>query len=127
MSSNIPFIVWQVEVPGVQTVTLIHGSLKYPELIVGSHSDPFTVRETTLFVPLPMVVVVDDDVVVTVEVVEVVVDTVDVDVVDDVVLVVVLVVVVDVVLAVIIRFDTVTVPLLIVSVPVSVEYKLSDT
>lgn len=70
-----PFIAWHTDVPGVQTVTLTHGSFRYPALMEESHWDPLTVTESTLLVPLPIVVVLDGDVVVTDEVVNMLVDT----------------------------------------------------
>ena len=54
MSSRISVTVWQVEVPGVQTVTLTHGLLGYDPL---EQSEPFTVMESTLTGALPVVTV----------------------------------------------------------------------
>ena len=42
-------MVWQVEVLGVQTVTLTHGLLMYPMDVLGEQREPFTVTSSTLF------------------------------------------------------------------------------
>jgi len=40
--------VWQVAVPGVHTVTLTQGLLRYPADVLGEQSEPFTVIGNTL-------------------------------------------------------------------------------